>query len=233
MPLPLDTDTRNALVAREVATAWLLELFCEDTDGDPAYLRGWDKTGAITYDSQTFEALGDQWGVFGEIKAGADLVAEPLTIWFDGVGQSDDASFIGRLLDRRWHQRKVRLRQLLLNPSSNFVTAIGVVMDWRGFMDQVEASEGEEGPSRVLLRCESGTFRARARNMTTVTDRDQRMRDADDGSFRNIATKPFQSVPFGTSWSNIPGYRGGNNNGGRFGSGTPGNLAARINGNLF
>jgi hypothetical protein len=231
MPLPLDTDTRNALAAREVATAWLLELFCEDSEGDPAYLRGWDKPEAITYDSVSFEALNDSWGVAGDIRAGADLVAEPLTIWFDGALQLDDASFVGRLLDRRWHQRKVRLRQLLLNPSTHFVTAIGVVMDWRGFMDTIEAPEGDEGPSRVTLSCESGTFRARARNMTTVTDRDQRLRDADDGSFKNIATKPFQSVPFGTSWSNIPGYRAGS--GGGSASPSPGAMAARFAGNLF
>lgn len=206
MPLPLDTATRNALGAREVACAWLLELFCESTGGSPAYLRGWDKTEAITYDSVTFEALGDAWGINGEIRAGADLVAEPLSIWFDGSKQLDDASFIGRLLDRRWHQRKVRLRQLLMAPTSNFVTAVGVVLDWRGFMDTIDAPEGE-GPSRVTLQCESGTFRARARNMTTVTDMDQKRRDADDASFQNIATKPFQSVPFGTSWSNIPGAR--------------------------
>jgi hypothetical protein len=209
MPLPLDTATRNALAAREVATAWLLELFCYSAGGSPATLRGWDKTEAITYDGNAYEALGDRWGISGEIRAGADLVAEPLTVWFDGATQLDDASFIGRLVDRQWHQRKVRLRQLLLVPTSNFVTAVGVVMDWRGFMDTLEAPEGDEGPSRVTLSCESGTFRARARNMTTVTDRDQRLRDASDASFRNIATKPFQDVPFGTSWSSIPGYRPG------------------------
>lgn len=208
MPLPIDSTTRTALAAREVATAWLLELFCESAGGSPAYLRGWDKTEAITYGGSTFEALGDAWGVSGEIRAGADLVAEPLTIWFDGSKQLDDASFIGRLLDRRWHQRKLRLRQLLLTPTSNFVTAVGVVMDWRGFMDTLDAPEGGAGSSRVTLTCESGTFRARARNMSTVTDLDQRRRDASDASFRNIATKPFQDVPFGLSWSSIPGYRG-------------------------
>lgn len=230
MPLPIDTDTRNALAAREVACAWLLELFCETEGGSPLTLRGWDKTEAVTYDSVDFEPLGDGWGLSGEIKSGADLVAEPLTIWFDGATQLDDESFVGRLLDLRWHQRKVRLRQLLLNPSTNFVTAIGVVMDWRGFMDQIAAPEGDDGPSRVVLTCESGTFRARARNMTTVTDRDQRVRDADDASFRNIATKPFQSVPFGTSWSNIPGVRAGT---GGAPSPSPGNLAARFAAGFF
>lgn len=207
MPLPLDTATRNALAAREIAHAWLLELFCQSAGGTPVTLRGWDKTEAITYGGSTFEPLGDGWGIAGEIRAGADLVAEPLTIWFDGALQLDDASFVGRLVDLKWHQRRVRLRQLLLTPTSNFVTAVGVAYDWRGFMDTLDAPEGDSGPSRVVLNCESGTFRARARNMTTVTDRDQRLRDANDASFRNIAMKPFQDIPFGTNWSNVPGYR--------------------------
>jgi len=209
MPLPLDTDTRNALAAREIASAWLLELFCESAGGSPATLRGWNQTETITYGGSDFAALGDAWGISGEIRAGADLVAEPLTFWFDGAVQLDDASFVGRLLDRRWHQRKIRLRQLLLVPTSNFATTIGVGLDWRGFMDTIGAPEGDGGPSRVVLSCESGTFRARARNMTTVTDRDQRLRDADDACFRNMAVKPFQDIPFGTSWSNVPGSRGG------------------------
>jgi hypothetical protein len=219
MPLPLTTDTRDRLQSRQVGCAWLLELFTESAGGSPAYLRGWDKTETINYDSVDFEPLGDAWGISGEIRAGADLVAEPLTIWFDGSKQLDDASFVGRLLDRRWHQRKVRVRQLLMTSGSNFTVAVGVALDWRGFMDRIETPEGDDGPSRVILTCESGTFRARARNMTTVTDMDQKRRDATDASFRNIATKPFQSVPFGTDWSNIPGVRTG---GGGAGQGAPG-----------
>lgn len=228
MPLPLDTDTRDALAAREIAVAWLLELFCDSAGGSPAYLRAWNQTEAITYDSADFEPLGDAWGLAGEIRAGADLVAEPLTIWFDGAAQLDNASFVGRLLDRRWHQRKIRLRQLLMVPTSNFVTAIGVGLDWRGFMDSLDAPEGGAGASRVTLSCESGTFRARARNMTTVTDRDQRLRDSNDASFRNIAVKPFQDIPFGTSWTNIPGARGGGSVGGTGGRTTSPSLFTSV-----
>lgn len=215
MPLPLSDSTRSALAAREIAHAWLLDLYCENADGSPATLRGWDKTEAITYGGDTYEPLADAWGIDGEIRAGADLVAEPLAIWFDGAAQLDDASFVGRLLDRRWHQRRVRLRQLLLAPGTNFTSVIGVAFEWRGFMDKIDAPEGP-GASRVALGCESGTFRARARNMTTVSDRDQRLRDASDASFANMAVKPFQDVPFGTSWTNIPGYRYvGSSSGGR------------------
>jgi hypothetical protein len=214
MPLPLTTEARAALRTREVAVAWLLELTT-----DEGVLRAWDKTEALTYEAVTWEPLADAWGIEGEIRAGADLVAEPLTIWFDGARQLEDSSFVGRLLDRTWHQRAVRLRQLLLVPESNFATVIGVTLDWRGHMDQISAPEGEAAASRVVLSCESGTFRARGRNLHTVTDADQRLRDDADASFRNMAVKPFQDVPFGTSWANIPGARSSGSGGGSGGGG--------------
>lgn len=202
MPLPLTTDARNALLAREVAVGWLLELSC-----DEGTLRGWSGTESLSYDSATWEALGDRWGVSGAIGGGLDLVAESIVFWFDGGPQYDDASFVGRLLDRTWHQRAFRLRQVLFQTSTYFATVIGEVLDVRGFMDTIQTPEGGTEASRVVLSCETGTFRARARDMATITDADQRRRDSDDASFRNMAVKPFQDVPFGASWTTIPGVR--------------------------
>lgn len=211
MPLPLTTAARNALAAREVAHAWLLELFT-----DEGTLAAWDKTIPITYDSTDFEALADQWEISGEIRLGADLVPEPLTLTFDGAAQSDDTSFVGRLLDRTWHQRRMRLRGLLLDTSSNFTSAIGVHLDWNGWMDTINVTDAVGQPAQVVLGCEGGVFRALDRNMTVCTDPDQRRRSATDAFFRNVALKPTQDVPFGTTWANIPGGngRGGGGSGG-------------------
>jgi hypothetical protein len=210
MPLPLTTDARNALEAREVAVAWLLDLYT-----DEGTLRCWDKHIAITYGGDTYEALGDRWRIDGEIKLASDLVAEPLTILFDGAPQTEDTAFVGRLLDRGWHQRRMRLRGLLLNVASNFTTAIGVHLEWNGWMDTIETTDAMGQPSLVKLTCEGGIFRAIDRNMTLCTDSDQRRRDPDDAFFRNVALKPSQDVPFGTKWSNIPGSSGGGGGGDR------------------
>ncbi|HPE49721.1 MAG TPA: hypothetical protein PLR76_15060 [Hyphomonas sp.] len=215
MPLPLTTDARNALAAREVAHAWLLELFT-----DEGTLRGWDKPVPITYGGDDFEALGDQWGISGEIRLGADLVPEPLTITFDGAPQNDDASFVGRLLDRSWHQRRMRLRGLLLNVSSNFTTAIGIHLDWNGWMDTISTTDAVGQPAQVILNCEGGVFRALDRNLTLCTHADQQRRSATDTFFKNVALKPQQDVPFGTKWSNIPGANGRGGGGGGGGTNT-------------
>lgn len=220
MPLPLDTATRNALRAGNVAHAWLLELF-----PDEGALRCWDKVEPITFETNVFEATENRWGIDGTVSGGANLVSQPMNIWFDGGGALDDTSFIGRLLDSTWHERAIRLRQLLLVPDGAFATVIGAALDWVGFMDQITDPEGGSGDYNITLKCESGTFRARGQNLHTITDKDQRLFDPDDGSFANIGLKPLQQIPFGVSWSDVPGVAassgsatgGGSTGGNRFG----------------
>lgn len=221
MPLPLTTTARAALSAREVAHSWLLDLYT-----DEGTLRGWDKQIPVTYNSNTYEPLSDTWGISGEIRLGADLVPEPLTITFDGAPQNDDTSFVGRLLDRSWHQRRMRLRGLLLFTGSNLTTPLGVHLDWNGWMDTITVTDAVGQPAQVVLGCEGGVFRALDRNMTTCTDPDQRRRSATDSFFKNVALKPTQDVPFGTTWANIPGGggRGGGGGGGGFFSGVGGQI---------
>jgi hypothetical protein len=208
MPIPLTTQARAALSAREVAHAWLLDLYT-----DEGVLRCWDKGIAITYNSDAYEALADRWSIEGEIKIGVDLSPEPLTISFDGAPQSDNTSFIGRLLDRTWHQRRMRLRGLLLDTSSNFTTAIGIHLEWNGWMDTIQTSDADGDISTVLLNCEGGLLRALDRNYTACTDADQKRRLSTDRFMQNVALKPQQEVPFGTTWQNVPGGRGYGNGG--------------------
>lgn len=200
MPLAMSSETREALRARRIAIAWLLELYT-----DEGTLRSWSQRDAMTFEGNTFEAGVERWGISSELKCGRDLVPQPLVLWLDGVGQLDGASFTGRLLARKWHTRPIRLRQLICAPMTNFRVPIGIAYDWRGFMDTIDAAWGASGPLRIVLNCESGTFRSKGRNMTTLTDADQRRRDPNDGSFRNTALKGSQDIPFGDNWSNIAG----------------------------
>jgi hypothetical protein len=204
MPVPLTTDVRNAAAAREKASAWFFELFT-----DEGTLRAWDQNETITFDGQTFEPIGTTGRIEGEIRSSSNLVAEPLMIVLDGGKQSDDASFVGRLLDRSWHRREIRVRQVLFNVSTNFVTTIGAAFDWLGHMDTIQAPLGVNAEASVILTCYSGTFLARARTLRTVSDVDQKMRDPTDASFKNIAVKPRQDIPFGTAWTTVPGVQTG------------------------
>jgi hypothetical protein len=200
MPLPLSTAGRNAIRADRTATAWFLELFC-----DGGTLRGWDQDEEFVLGGDLYEPVGGKWWIEGELKPGVDLVSEPFTIMFDGAEQYDDTSFIGRLLDRTWYQREIRLRQVCFEVDSNFVTPISTIYELWGLMDTIDAPDGDRSQSTIPLNCESGTFRAQSRNMQTCTDLNQRERAPNDGAFKNVATKPFQSMPFATKWENVPG----------------------------
>lgn len=200
MPLPLTTPGRNALAAETIASAFLLEL-----KTDEGTLRAWDKGHALTFETFSWEPMDSLWTITDALKSGADLVPEALTISFEGSEQYIDTSFVGRLLDRTWHQRKIRIRQLLFEPATNFITPIEVVYDWRGYMDTIDAPEGGRVVDVLVLNSESGMFGVHDSNVRTLTDQDQRLRDANDASFRNMALKINQDVPFGVGWSAIPG----------------------------
>jgi hypothetical protein len=211
MPLTLSTDALNAMAAGTIAHGWLLELAC-----DEGTLRCWDKENDISYGGHTYEGLADQWQIEGMMKLSSDLVPEPLTFSFDASRILDNSSFVGRLSDRSWHQRPVKLTALLLVPGTNFITPIDPYLEWNGVMDTIETTEKDGSPYSLIMGCEGGIFRALDRNLTTCTHVDQRKRDPTDRLFENVATKPRQDVPFGRSWSNVPGAsgRGGTSGGG-------------------
>jgi hypothetical protein len=208
MPLPMTSDVRNALKARNIANVWIMEMFT-----DEATLRGCSVGKSLSFESNTFEPLGDDFKISGQIKTGVDLVSEPLVIELNAAGILDDTTFVGRLVDNQWYQRRIRVRQLLFTPGEHFNNLIGSCFEWFGYMDMFEEGAAEDESATLILTCESGIFRARGRNMHTYTDKDQRLYDAADASFVNTATKPFQSIPFGESWSTVPGYRGGGSTG--------------------
>lgn len=200
MPAPFSTAGREKLRARQISDAWFFDLYT-----DEGTLRGWNQQFAITLSGDEYEPLGDKIDIDVEINSGSDLVAEPLTIKFDGAAKLDNTSFVGRLLDRTWHQRRIRVRQFVFDVTSNKRSEATEVFSWYGNMDTLSDPEGGSGPAEIILNCESGTFRALARNNQTVTDVNQRLRDANDASFKNMSVKPFQRVPFGIGDHKIAG----------------------------
>lgn len=215
MPRPIGSNGRQALQASTVVPVWLLT--CEPVD---LTLRccSWSET--IVYDGESYDAAPEDWRIEGEITGSSSLVPEPLRMSFDGAYQYDDASFIGRLLDSKWHQRPVSLQGLLLDPDS--YTVIVKFFEWRGRMDTITTSEAEAEQAVIALNCEGGTFRALERNFSSTSNESQRKRSATDAFFANAGSKTSQQIPFGQSWVNVPGYAGAHTryNGGPRGGGS-------------
>lgn len=212
MPRPLTASARAALQARTLAVTYLFEA---SPDEGVQRINSWSKD--ITYDSATWSAAPGKWELPNGIPISQALVPSTFNMIFDGGHEADTAEFIGLLLSRTWHQRPCRFIGLLLNTTDYSV--IDQFYEWHGVMDRIVSSKEVGQPATVSFSLESGVFRAQEANNQTVSDNDQKRRDATDTMFRNMAIKQDQQIPFGLEWSKVPGYRPGGSSGGGGGGG--------------
>lgn len=201
MPRPLSAAARTALRSSTVAVIWLLTL--ETAEGT---LRISNVNRDISFGGNTYEAGQDKWFIQGQITTGSGLIPEPITVAFDGSERFDDADFVGRLLDRTWHQRAATLEGILADPETGAV--IDSYYTWRGRMDTLTDGDALGGVSQVIVSLEGGTFRALDRNYTTCGHNDHRRRDSNDHFFQNTGSKASTSIPFGTRNVDIAGEHG-------------------------
>lgn len=216
MPRPWTTAGRNAILAGEVAVCFLFEA---QTDEGTQRICSWNVD--VVWNSQSWTAGQGKWHPADGIPISRGLVPETFTLTFDGAHENDTGEFIGLLLTRTWHQRPCIFHGLLLSTSD--FSVIDEFYEWRGFMDMAPVQSNAGTQADVQLALESGVFRAQERNMATVGHNDQIRRDPTDTLFRDMARKQDQQIPYGISWSKIPGYGttggGGGGGGGGFGPG--------------
>lgn len=204
MPIPLTTAQRTALQSGSVKLVWLMTIeLAEET------MRFCSYDQPITYDSQTYEKGMDKWKLTGRVGSSSNLTPEPLNISFDGGDQYIDGTITRRILTQTWHLRPISLTGLMLDPSDD--TVIGPFFEWEGFLDSAQIGDTEGNPSTLVITAEGGAFRALSKNHRKCTDADQRTRDASDTFFINTGVKPSQNIPFGISWSKVPGNGNTNN----------------------
>lgn len=133
MALAFSPEIIAAINSGYIANAWLLDLYT-----DEGVLRCWDKERNASVLGGVYEGLSDSFAISGEIRLGSDLVPEPLVFTFDASPENDSGSFVGRLVDRQWHQRPIRMRGVLFQPGQDFITLIGSWIEWNGTMDTME-----------------------------------------------------------------------------------------------
>lgn len=219
MPRPLTAAARAALSARTLAVAYLFEA---QADEGAQRINSWQET--ISYDGSSWAAAPNEWTLPQGIPLPQALVPEPFTMTFDGAHENDTGQFIGLLLSRTWHQRPCRFFGLLLNTTDYSV--IDKFYEWRGRIDTIVSSKEVGSPATITMTLESGVFRAQEANNQTVSHNDQKRRDAADTMFRDMAVKQDQQIPFGLSWSKVPGARAGGGGGG--GGGNPGSAPSDV-----
>lgn len=219
MVYPVSSGFEADVAAGRIKCADLIDLYAKDEAGDPAFLRAWTFPGACTYKANdpdgvdgavgntdvTYETMYGRVIVQKALRMAATLSSEPLQILLDASRSGDDEDFVGRLVDRTWHQCRMRVRQIRLNVATEEVDP-EPFWEWHGLIDHMNlvrkpSAEGDEGePQYWEVKCEGGLFRVRGRRMRTRSHEDQQKRLAGDLFY--TGTPLMVSVPL--IWNKAP-----------------------------
>ena len=214
MPRTLTAAGRAALQAGTIKPVYLLEAI---TDEGTQRINTWSK--GLSYDGDWYDGAPDGWELPDGIPLARTLSPEAFIMLFNGAYEEDTSSFLGLLLTRSWHQRPVNFFGLLIDLNDGSV--IDKFYEWRGRIDRITVERNEGGVSIARVACESGVFRALDVNNSTLSHNDQIRRHPSDTMLRNMVRKQGQQIPYGVSWSKVPGFgtSGGSNYGGGGGGG--------------
>jgi hypothetical protein len=200
MPYPLPSEATAAFAAGRMVPAVLVDFYT-----DPIK-RFWNWPDPLTYGGDAYVSLWNRITVDYAVRQSATLAAEPVTITLDAsrIGDNDDP--VGGFVDLDWHQRRVRVRVVLLD-FDTMESPSDPVWEWRGRMDHRQLNRAPGTEQTLVLTCEGGLFRIRGRRMHTRTDRDQRTRSAADRFFDLTPIMAVRTPIWGKASANIPGVR--------------------------
>lgn len=199
----LDTQAQLALEAETVAPRDFISIFAKRRDTGAIVVDSyWSDEGTITADvidpttGQTVSRTYQGGGAMIQTSAVpliVGLVVQNVTCQFSQV--DDRIQQLLRTYDAR--QARVELHRGMLNPASGLLVSPAVPR-FSGFVDELEVptpKEGEEAAITATLN--SHTQETTRSNPATRSDADQRLRSANDGFFRHVATIGEQNIFWG------------------------------------
>jgi hypothetical protein len=226
MAYSLDAATEAAMAAGQIKSADLYDFYLKTSGGADLKLRCWNWPGSTTYpgtveldgstSAQTYESM------FGRVKAAwglrmaASLSSEPLVITLDGSRSTDDADFVGKFVDADWHQRRVRVRRVLIDIATGALNA-APHHEWRGLIDHRNLTSQDDQKQTWEVSCQGGLFRVRGRRLRTRSHEDQQRRAAGDLFYAGTAKMVALPLIWAKAPANIPGIRSNSGSGGKQG----------------
>lgn len=214
MPYPTDSETDDAIAAGRIKSADLVDLYLRDGADAPLTLRCWNWPGAASYAgtvaldgstaANTYESMFGRIGIAKSIRMAASLSSEALRITLDASRSTDDADWVGRFVDADWHQRRVRLRQVMLDWTTEALSS-APMWEWHGLIDHRELSQPPGQPQTWELTCQGGLFRVRGRRLKTRSHADQQERSPGDMFYVGTANMVGRPLNWAKKPGNIPG----------------------------
>ena len=134
---------------------WFIEIFL---DGET--LRHCNAERAITFDGQTYAALGDRLTPPGDIDRAANLKAQKFSLRYDSSQQTINTDVVGKILDAQWKRRKIRVRYAVggVNASGYDFTAPFIIADEAGRIKNLSDSIAAGEAPTLELEIESGAL---------------------------------------------------------------------------
>jgi len=222
MPYPVPPDWEDQVAAGRFITADLVDLYCADGVGDPLTLRWWNWPGTIDYaanddpdgdgdlsaDPVTYTCMYGRLLVQKALRQSASLSSEALRLTLDASRSGDDEDQVGIFVDADWHQRPVRVRQILLDTVDG-TTPTDVVWEWHGLLDHRQNSVKNNQSNVWEVTCQGGLFRVRGRRLKTRSPEDQQRRAPGDRFYDGTAKMVGRPLVWGKQPTTGPGTKPG------------------------
>mgnify|MGYP000373536591 CR=1 FL=1 len=215
---PTDAATDAAIDAGKIKTADLVDMYLKTSGGSTLNLRAWSWPGTASFpgtldldgstSNNSYESMFGRMIIAKTIRQAASLGSEPLDIQFDASRSGDDEDFVGRFVDAKWHQARIRVRQVLLDWTTEAL-ASAPMWEWRGLLDHRELVEPPldtpDQPRVWNVSCQGGLFRVRGRRLSTRSDADQQRRSPGDRFYSETAKMVGRPLNWSKAPGNIPG----------------------------
>lgn len=200
--------TRFALTANQDATelAHVPYVLFAEFDFASGFVRVNSGDRTLTNDGNSYGALGTLGGI-SSVRENGNLSPEKLEFQLSGV----DSSLLTTTLTENYHGRDARLWVGYLNPETYQLVTTPQIL-WEGFMD-VMTIRTEQNSSIISLVCENRLIRWNDAADWLYTHEHQRLFDASDSFFNQVALLPNKEIKWRGSHVITHG-RGGETGGG-------------------
>lgn len=220
MPYPLDSETEADIAAGRLTSCDLVDFYVKDDDGEPAFLRAWTWPGSLSFPANdpaeidgavgasnvTYEPMPGRLTVAKGLRLAASLASEPCMLTLDASRTGDDADWVGRWVDSNWHQCRMRVRSVAMNPQT---LALRTDPHWEfhGLLDHGNLKRKDDDPKVWEIKCQGGLFRVRGRRNHQRTHENQQRRLAGDTFYQGTPKMVGAPLVWAKSPANIPGVQ--------------------------